>query len=283
MLLSALLFAVMSGLVKYAARDHVPAAETTFLRFAVGLGTCVLLARTGIIRLEFHRKGLLVVRGLFGGVSALLFFLALASTSLARATLLSNTYVIFSALFSALFLRERLRPGGGVALVVAVAGVAVVTGTRFAEVNSGDAVALLGGLLGGIAVTSIRELRKTESAYAIFASFCAFGAIASGLMARRTWVVPHGAALWALASVAILATVGQLLMTAAFRYCSVTLGGLLSLLTVILAPIVGLAFFAEHVNGQTLIGGGLVLGAAAYLTVAETSGSSSGGDIRGKR
>src|SRR5437868_454791 len=33
MLLSALLFAVMSGLVKYAARAHVPAAETTFLRF----------------------------------------------------------------------------------------------------------------------------------------------------------------------------------------------------------------------------------------------------------
>ena len=171
MLLSALLFALMGALVKSAARDHVPAAETTFLRFAVGLATCVLLDRAGIIRLEFHRKGLLVVRGLFGGVSALLFFLAVAHTTLARATLLSNTFVIFSALFSALFLRERLRPGGMVALAVAVAGVAVVTGTRFSEVNPGDAVALLGGLLGGIAVTSIRELRKTESFYAIFASF----------------------------------------------------------------------------------------------------------------
>src|SRR5438876_8939935 len=63
MLLSSLLFATMGVLVKTAARDDIPAAESTFVRFAAGLITVRLLARGGVIRVGFHRRTLLFVRG----------------------------------------------------------------------------------------------------------------------------------------------------------------------------------------------------------------------------
>jgi drug/metabolite transporter (DMT)-like permease len=269
MLLSSVVFAMMGVLVKSVDREGVPAAESTFVRFAAGLALVGLLARSGVVRVTFQRRRLLLVRGLFGSVSAVLFFQSLGLTSLARATLLSYTYVIFSALFSAIWLRERLGPGSLLALAVAIGGIAMVTGARFTMVNSGDLVALLSGLLGGIAITSIRELRKTESASSIFAAFCAAGMVTSLLMSRGAWLIPRGSTLAALGGVALLATGGQLLMTAAYRYCSSALGGLLSLLTVVLAALAGFAFFHEAVTIRTAIGAALVLGPASYLTVAE--------------
>jgi drug/metabolite transporter (DMT)-like permease len=271
MLLSALLFAGMGALVKLARQGGVPAAESTFVRFAVGLATCLLLARAGVIRLEFRRWPLLAVRGLFGSVSALLFFHSLTMTDLARATLLCHTYVIFSALFSVVILRERLRGGGLMALAAAMLGVALVTGARLSDIGPGEAAGLLSGLLGGVAITSIRELRKTETAYSIFAVFCLCGIGTSLLMVQEPWKVPRGTALWALTGVAAMATAGQLLMTAAYRYCSVAVGGLLSLVTVVLSALVGLLFFSEALRHETVAGAALILGAAAYLTLSEAN------------
>lgn len=99
-----------------------------------------------------------------------------------------------------------------------------------------------------MAVTSIRELCRTESADAILTAFCAFGVLTSGLLAERSWVLPRGSALLLLAGVGATATRVQLLMTAAYRYCSVALGGLLSLVTVILAALVGFLFFGEPIT-----------------------------------
>src|SRR5262249_39919759 len=163
----------------------------------------------------------------------LMFFGALTQTELGRATLLCYTYVLFSALFSALALQERLRPGALVALLLSIVGVGLITGTRPAGIGRGDTMGLLAGLTGGGAITSIRELRKTETAYAILVVFCAFGLATSLLMAREPWVLPRGGMLWALGGIAVFGTAGQLLMTAAYRYCSVAAGGLLSLVTVV--------------------------------------------------
>src|SRR5262249_55961749 len=129
-----------------------------------------------------------------------------------------------------IWLREPLGPGALLALAGSIGGVTLITGAHWTMVNRGDLIALLSGLLGGIAITSIRELRKTESAYSIFAAFCAAGVVSSLLMIQGAWQFPRGGALPAVAGVAFVATAGQLLMTAGYRHCSVALGGLLSLL-----------------------------------------------------
>jgi drug/metabolite transporter (DMT)-like permease len=277
MILAAVLFAAMGPGVRIAAQGGVPPAESTFVRFATGLVVCLLLARAGVINLQVRRPALHIVRGLCGSVSALLFFVSVSQIPLAKATLLCFTHVIFSAIFGVFILRERLRPGAALALGTALAGVALVTGANLTGIGPGEATALLSGLLGGAAITSIRELRRTETAYSVFATFCIFGVLTSLAMplviASEPWSVPRGFTLLAVAAVAVLATAGQLLMTAAYRYCSVALGGLLSLLTVVLAAPLGLLFFDEGLTVTTMAGSVLVLGAAAYLTVAQANGS----------
>jgi S-adenosylmethionine uptake transporter len=166
-------------------------------------------------------------------------------------------------------MQERLRPGALVALLLSIVGVGLITGARVAGIGRGDAMGLLAGLTGGVAITSIRELRKTETAYAILVVFCAFGLVTSLLMAREPWLLPRGGMLWALGGIAVMGTGGQLLMTAAYRYCSVAAGGLLSLVTVVLSSLIGFLWFGEGMSLRTLAGSLLVLGAAAYLTLLE--------------
>src|SRR2546423_5385024 len=73
MLLSSLLFASMGVLVKTAARGGIPAAESTFVRFAAGLMTVLVLAQRRVIPVRFQRRGLLLVWGHFVRVFAELF------------------------------------------------------------------------------------------------------------------------------------------------------------------------------------------------------------------
>jgi drug/metabolite transporter (DMT)-like permease len=62
-------------------------------------------------------------------------------------------------------------------------------------------------------------------------------------------------------------------MTAAYRYCPVAVGGLLSLVTVVLAALIGVLLFHEPMRQETVAGAALILGAAAYLTITEASSS----------
>ena len=62
-------------------------------------------ARPGTFRPR--RKGLLVSRGLFGGVAALLYFLAIERIPAGEATLLNNTFPIWAVLLSLFLLNER--------------------------------------------------------------------------------------------------------------------------------------------------------------------------------
>jgi drug/metabolite transporter (DMT)-like permease len=92
MLASSLLFALMAYFAKLAS-TQVPAVEVAFIRFAVGTIVVLILAAFRIVDLRTSHKGLLFMRGTFGGVSVLLYFLALSGGSLTNSTILNNSYL----------------------------------------------------------------------------------------------------------------------------------------------------------------------------------------------
>ena len=161
---------------------------------------CVRASRRRGVRMRAHNWRGLFWRGAFGGAAVLCYFLAIEHLTVGMATLLNYTAPVFTALWAWLFLGERIALGTLGALAITTAGVGVViVGRRAAGRRRARAVAAawgsLSSVLSGAAVATIREVRKTDGSWEIFAAFCVAGALFTGVPAcaagsrrRREWL-----------------------------------------------------------------------------------------------
>jgi drug/metabolite transporter (DMT)-like permease len=262
---SGLLFGLSAVLAKVATRGPggMSGAQATAVRFALGLAFVAILfrARPGTFRPVKHWR--LVARGFFGGVAALLYFVAIASISPGEATLLNNTFPIWAVVLSFFVLRERPTLHLAVALAIASAGVYLVMGGGHAtfHLGFGQALAILSAVFGGVAVTTIRALRRTDNAPTIFFAFAIGGLAVSLPFAGGAWPttpLPWIAAL----GMGVVAFGAQLLMTQSYGELSVPEAALWQQLN----PIASYAWsltIGERLTPWTVIG--VVLGAAGIV------------------
>ncbi|MGR3512928.1 MAG: DMT family transporter [Paracoccaceae bacterium] len=121
-------FTVVDVLVKFLSSDY-PHYQLTFLRTVVAMIVLMVLIvpLTGA-RIQFRTERLRqhVVRGLFVVVANLCFFLALAAMPLAEAVAIFFVSPFLIALFSILFLGERVGPRRWAAIGVGLLGVLIV-------------------------------------------------------------------------------------------------------------------------------------------------------------
>jgi drug/metabolite transporter (DMT)-like permease len=261
---SAVLFGASAVLARLAARPGgMGGGQVTLVRFAFGIAFVggIFAARPGTFRPV--RRGLLVSRGLFGGIAALLYFLAIQRIPAGEATLLNNTFPIWAVLISFFLLDERPTKHLGVALLVASVGVFLVLGggaTDF-RLGAGQVLAIVSAMFGGAAVTSIRVLRQTDNSPTIFFAFAVGGALVSIPYAFSPWPadpVPWLAAL----GVAVVAFLAQLLMTEAYGALSVPEAALWQQLTPIASYLWGLGL-GERITPATVVG--VMLGVAGIV------------------
>ncbi len=251
-------------LVKLATRDGgMSGGQATTVRFGVGLLAVVLLfvARPGTFRPV--KYGLLASRGLFGGVSALLYFVSISLIPAGEATLLNNTFPIWAVIISFFFLKERPTVHLAIALLVASAGVFLVLGggqVTF-SLGFGELVGIVSAMTGGVAVTSIRALRATDNAPTIFSAMAVGGLVVSIPFALGAW--PTDPLPWVAAGgCGVVAFLAQLLMTEAYGTLSVAEAALWQQLT----PIASFAWaltIGESFTGMTAVG--VLLGIAGVI------------------
>jgi S-adenosylmethionine uptake transporter len=261
------------------ASQRIPDVEVTWARFAIGLVVMLVAAASGRMKLRTQRLGGLLARGVVGTVAIGLYFYAITHAPLGIGTLLSYTYLIFGPLFSALWLRERPSAPMILGLAIAAAGVALLAPAGHEPISSGVAAGLLSGVFSGMAVTAIRDLRRTEPAPLIFLSLSLVGTVVfggfmlagfAGVSGIQRPVVPHGNGAWLLlAGVGLTSVIGQLILTWGFRYVSTALGTLISVTAVPLSMLAGAALFHEHPTPRALFGAALVLTAGAVLSVLD--------------
>jgi drug/metabolite transporter (DMT)-like permease len=264
MFLSALLFAVM-GICTKAAHGHIagrplPASEVTLIRFVFGfLVMLPLHGKAGINLLGTDRIGL-AIRGLSGAFAVTFYFLSLHGTSIAHAMLLNYTSIVFAPLLAATFLKESFTLRAAGAITIALAGIVLVCRPMGGGANLGDVYGLLSGLLAGSAITSIRRLRRTESAWSVFFYLCLVGMPVAAIACLFQPVVLPTAVGWLiLAGMGASSVAGQLLMTYGYRYVNAAEGGLISLSQLLYSVAAGAMWFGEPLQPATLLGGGLIL------------------------
>jgi drug/metabolite transporter (DMT)-like permease len=232
-----------------------------FVRFVVGLVACAAAALR--VRFQARNKLGLVLRGAYGGTAVLLYFLAIAHLPVGIATLLNYTMPVFAALYAAVFLREAVARGTLVALAITTVGVAmVITGSAPAggfAIGVWHLVGLGSAMLSGAAVATIRQVRKTDGAWEIFAAFCIAGALVTGPPAIAAWKWPVAAEWAALVGVGVTSVVAQLLMTYALRYVRAALGGVIAQLTPVAALALGWLWLGERLGALAISGAALTL------------------------
>jgi len=269
--ISAVLFAAMAVFVRMAGYRNIPGAETTLVRFLLGLVTVISMHLFGFTRLVIRRPGWLAARGITGGLAILFYFLSLSAahgrgaTTLTNSVLLGNSYFVFVPLFGPI-IGERLRASTLAAVLVAFAGMYLVVSPSFGGIRLGDVYGLASGFTAGLAIITVRELRRTELAPVVFFSLCAFGTIiAAGTLAAEGAAIPDALGWWILAGMAVTATAGQLIMTHAFRYIPAGEGSLIAMTAVVYSSLVGILVFREPFTVKVAAGAVLVLASAGYL------------------
>lgn len=250
--------------------SYIGAYKLVFFRFVIGLCLIAGAKMSGRVKLVFNDKKLLFLRGLTGGIAVFISVLSITKLGLSKGMVLICSYPIFGSIFSAIFLKERLRMINFAALFTALVGVYFVAydqGQGFTLLVFGkyEILAVIGAGIAGIAITLIRKLHDTDDSLAIYFSQCAVGMWLVIIPAFRGGIAIELKAVFIIAGMGLAITVGQLFMTEGMKYVPVKVGSLLLLLEPVLCYIAGVAIFSESVTIFSVFGSVLVIGSCVVV------------------
>lgn len=264
MLLCAVIFATMSALLKFLSASVSP-EQIIMARFLVGVVVLAVVSRLSVFNLRGCSLPLLLARGLAGSISAITYFKAISAIPLPNASVLLYTYPIFASIFAAILLREKLRNDEKVAIFLGFVGVYLIVNPNYQNISPGEIYALISGLLGGLAMVVVRRLRATHESRMIYFYFCLIGIPLALPETLHTFIIPNIQQALLIGTIAVMALIGQLLMTYAFKYCKAGQGSAIMMTEVLYTSSIGRLFFHNTLTVTFIFGGLLVLGCGLYL------------------
>lgn len=262
------LFGLLAVLARIASMEGLTAPQVATVRFAVGTGLCLALfwVRPGTFRPV--RRGLLVTRGVLGGLAALLYFYALSLIPAGQATLLNNTFPVIAVGISYFTLGERPTWHLLLALGVTSLGVYLVLGGGAVgfTMGPGQWVGIASAVLGAGAVTSIRALRATDNAPTIFFAFTVGGLLVSAPLAFGTWSLHGHAWIYAMAA-GVVSFAAQIFMTEAYGALTVAEAAVWQQLTPVASYLWAGAVLAESLSAVGVVGVAVGIAGVVYGSV----------------
>jgi len=270
---SVVFFALMAVLVK--AIPNVSSYQTTFFRFAIGLGIIGILNLFGVIHLRFNDKKNLFWRGFVGGAAVYLFYLAILKLGVGKGSVYIYSYPIFATLFSMLILKEKVEPIKFVVIFISFAGLVLLSVGGGKESLDGlgiyELIAIAGSVITGLAVVFVKKLHDSDNSYAIFFSQCIVG--------FWMFLVPSGATqasgnlneLLLLVLVGVVATIGQLFMTEGYKYVNVATGSLLQSMVPVFNLLSGWLIFQEQFSTVEMLGAFVIVSSCFALVIINFS------------
>lgn len=273
MFVSTLAFTGMQASIRVVATDAVnplPPAEVAFFRNLFGLlALAPLFFRLGPSPLKTRRIGLHLLRAGLQAGGMLCFFTAVTLIPLAEITALSFSAPLFATLLAVVLLGERVRTRRLAALAVGFVGVVVVLRPGVEALSLG-VILVLGSSLGwAAAMTMIKSLSRTDSAFALTFYAALFMTPLTLVPAALEWTHPSFAQLGWLLVLGTLGTVGHLAFAQALKIAELSAVLPLDFLRLVWASMIGIWFFGEMPTLWTLAGGAMIFAGASYIAFRE--------------
>ncbi len=263
-LLAAFFFTSMAACVK-AVSPTIPLYETVFFRSAI---SAVILGGLMLRRhISFRAQNfpLLTTRSLSGFLAMSCNFYALGHLNFGDVAMLVNTFPLFVALLSFLFLGERLTRPLFLWIAVALVGVAMILRPQLNFLNYAGLIALLASFFSAIVVVAIHQSHETDPSLRIAFYFTAICTVISPPLMFQNFVRPDLKETILLVASGLFGTGGQIVMTKAYGLDDVSRLSPLAYFGVVLSFLMGIFFWEEIPTHWSIAGSLVVIGACIQI------------------
>ncbi len=257
LILSSFLFAVMALFARMLSGRLSP-GQVVCGRFLVGLLFLAVYFPLLQRRPRYGRFSLWALRGIFGGGSVYLYFIAIDRMAVGPSTLLNACWPIYAALFGAFFLGERVTPQVVAGLFITTAGAGLVmwstVDVHALTLGVGAWAGMASAVLSGAAVVCVRALRHQTDAATVFLSFCLFGLLFGLPFALNDWRPVTWDMALPLLGVGLASAAAQMVFTYALGYVTAAAGGVATQLTPAFSWVMGALLLGEVVSPLAVSG-----------------------------
>jgi drug/metabolite transporter (DMT)-like permease len=266
MLLASLAFSTMSAFVKITGSE-IPAYEKVFFRSFISVMVLAVLVKRN--KLKFfgkrkHQKALLF-RSLLGTTAMIMFFYGIPHVHLADGAMIGKLNPFFVTLFAFLFLKEKLSKIQIPALILAFGAAALIIKPKW-DIEMLPYLALLGGAAfsaGGH--TMLRALKGKEAPATIIFYFSLITTIILLPITILNFKMPQGIEWIYLLGIGIMAVIGQLGLTYAYRCWLAAEISIYSYSGILFAGILGFFIFDEVPDWMSILGGLIIVGVSLLV------------------
>lgn len=278
------LFMVMAALIK-AAADEVTAGQAVFFRSLFAMPVIMLwLWQQGHLHDGLKVDNLFghVWRGLFGTMAMGLTFTGLALLPLPEVTAIGYATPMFTVLFAAIFLGERVRLFRLSAVALGLIGVMIVIAPRVSTdagsygqaATLGAIAVLVAAILRAMVQIHVRRLVQTDTTSAIVFYFSLTATCLSLLTLPLGWIFPSTALTWTAPELSIfgllicaglIGGVAQIMVTSSYRFGTASMLAPFDYSSMIFASIIGWLVFSEVPTPAILLGAALVIAGGVLI------------------
>lgn len=265
MTLSSFSFSMMSLVVKISSTS-VGTLQQVFFRNLISLGIVGILL--------WHRKlpflgqrqyqPALCARSFFGFVGVVMLFYATAHARQADVAIISRTTPVWTTLFAALLLREKISKVQIPVIALCLAG----TFTAMRPSFDSDVLPLLlaaaTSVSSGVAYTMITFCKGKVHPLTVIFHFSLFSTVAAFVLMLPTFSVPSGKQLLMLLLIGAFAAGGQITLTYAYQRAPASEVSIYDYVGIVISMLLGFFVLGEPLTAASTVGGVLITGSALW-------------------
>jgi drug/metabolite transporter (DMT)-like permease len=250
--------------------ERVPTLDFLAVRFAIASATLVLLAPRALGRLTRESRRHAVVLGCLYGGAQILQTAGLAETPASVSGFITGMYVVATPLFAALILHSRIGVLTWVAVVLAMAGLGVLTLSGL-SIGYGEALIFVAAMIYALHIVGLGAWSDPRQALGmaivqliVIAVICLVGTAPNGL------VLPDRTSDWvSLLYMAVFAGAGAMIgQTWAQAHLPPTRAAIIMSMEPVFAALFAVLFGGESATVRMVFGGLLVLAAMLIAELA---------------
>tara|TARA_B100000575_G_C22873195_1_gene509335 strand:- start:37 stop:732 length:696 start_codon:yes stop_codon:yes gene_type:complete len=209
---------------------------------------------------------LLVLRGVFGGLTMLLLFCSYSMIPLSQATAVTFSTPLFVYLGGIIFFKEKTSQFNNLMIILGFALTIIIIRPDL-QIKLGVVFALVAAITHAITALLVKKISETESVITLMFSMVLLMAPITFIPSIHFWSSPQDyKAYLLLILIAVVATLGNFCWTKALSISKLTNLMSFDFSKLIFTTILGLIFFDEKIDHITILGGvGLII--CSNLTV----------------
>ena len=269
-LISVIFFSVMEILVKFLSSSY-PIGELVFFRGFFGLLPIIFVIPKKKFFQNFKTKKikLHIFRTITGCFALISIFFGLKYLPLADAISITFAAPIFATIFSIFFLKEIVGKKRWFAVLIGFLGILIILkpGTSLFSIYSIFPILFCVGFAASASL--IRILSKTDKNYLISFYYTAGLTLVSLFLDPLSWKIPLFKDCLLLISIGIIGSLGNIIITEAYRKSEISLITPIKYLNLIFAIVFGYFLFNEVPEYSTLIGSVFIIVSTVIIFIRE--------------